>query len=726
MHLSRSQNLLFALAASVLAVATIILPALPTHAALQAVGPLNTTYGFPSWYQDTNGLALQLCLGTNPDGTGPADPNCVLPTVGPLEPNFPAPFIVGAPDESFPSEAFWYIAEAIRLGIGNGTGNLKFRYALESAFAVDPPTVGQQIAFLRINLAPMAGLVPGATYTVTHPFGQFTTEPADGTGVVPLTRFEDGAFSPPLTSATAASFLSAPFTQFGPFLKQVTPAPPAGYIGDALNESAIESGPNGNFLRIDGPSIDLGNIDGDGNPDSLTIDTWIVAGKIAVIDTVAPTITPTPLTVTSGSTNVVASVDVNDDQFVGRVTIDLGPLGNTLSATLSGAQEVPATASGAAGSGTFTIDTAANTLSFDISHSGLVGGAETAAHIHGPAAAGANALPVFDLPLGASKTGVWNYPEALEADILAGRTYVNVHTTLFPNGEIRGQILPQANVQNMVLTAGTITNGTWGVVIPSVNRLGTFSLPVVVSDGSNVTTATLTLNVVELTSVSVSPAASSVVIGATQQLTASPFDQNGNPFAGATVTFTSSDPAVATVDGTGLVTGVSVGSATVTASATSGAITVSGTATVTVVPEPPVLSSVSVSPTVARISIGGTRQFTASPLDQSSLPFAGSTVSWTSSNPAIASVNASGLVTGVSVGTTTISATATSGALSFAASSAITVVDGPACQTDADTDADGAISNAEILPYIGQWKLGSVTNVLILQAIGFWKTGTGC
>ncbi|MFA6257393.1 MAG: S8 family serine peptidase [Candidatus Paceibacterota bacterium] len=50
----------------------------------------------------------------------------------------------------------------------------------------------------------------------------------------------------------------------------------------------------------------------------------------------------------------------------------------------------------------------------------------------------------------------------------------------------------------------------------------------------------------------------------------------------------------------------------------------------------------------------------------------------------------------------------------------------PACQTVADTSGDGNINNAEILSYIGQWKVGNVLNPLILQAINFWKAGVGC
>lgn len=111
-------------------------------------------------------------------------------------------------------------------------------------------------------------------------------------------------------------------------------------------------------------------------------------------------------------------------------------------ADLSGAMEVPANTSTASGRGEFVVDTASDTLSFDLSFSGLTG-METATHIHGPAAAGATAGALFTLPTGTPKIGVWHYDPALEADILEGRTYVNVHSTMFPAGEIRGQILPR-------------------------------------------------------------------------------------------------------------------------------------------------------------------------------------------------------------------------------------------------------------------------------------------
>jgi hypothetical protein len=93
----------------------------------------------------------------------------------------------------------------------------------------------------------------------------------------------------------------------------------------------------------------------------------------------------------------------------------------------------------ATGSGTFVMDTVANTLSFDITFSGLTS-AETAAHIHGFSGPTACAGILFGLPAGSPKIGVWSFLEAQEANIIAGLTYVNIHTVNFGSGEIRGQI----------------------------------------------------------------------------------------------------------------------------------------------------------------------------------------------------------------------------------------------------------------------------------------------
>lgn len=118
----------------------------------------------------------------------------------------------------------------------------------------------------------------------------------------------------------------------------------------------------------------------------------------------------------------------------------------TFSYILSGASEVPPNASPAFGSGTLFLDTVANTISVSYTFSGLVA-SQTAAHIHGPAAAGANAGVLVGFPLGNLSNNVFGITDTIEGHILAGLTYINVHSTAFPGGEIRGQVLAPVSVE---------------------------------------------------------------------------------------------------------------------------------------------------------------------------------------------------------------------------------------------------------------------------------------
>jgi len=136
------------------------------------------------------------------------------------------------------------------------------------------------------------------------------------------------------------------------------------------------------------------------------------------------------------------------------------------SAVLTSMQEVPTNASTAFGSGVFTIDTDANTVTYHISFTGL-SSAETAAHIHGAADPGVNAGVLHALPAGSPKIGVWNYLEANETDIVAGRMYANIHTVNFGGGEIRGQIVSHNALLDgaqEVPASGSAGTG-WGVFV---------------------------------------------------------------------------------------------------------------------------------------------------------------------------------------------------------------------------------------------------------------------
>ena len=139
-------------------------------------------------------------------------------------------------------------------------------------------------------------------------------------------------------------------------------------------------------------------------------------------------------------------------------------------------------------------------------------------------------------------------------------------------------------------------------------------------------------------------------LGETAQLAATVLDQNGQAMQGRSVTWASSAPAVATVNASGLVTAVGVGSATITA--TSGSAT--GTASVTVTQE---AASVEVTPvSVEFTALGDTVRLTATVLDANGSAVAGAVVAWSSGDSAVATVNASGLVTAVGSGATTVTA----------------------------------------------------------------------
>ncbi|MHC5004387.1 MAG: CHRD domain-containing protein [Planctomycetota bacterium] len=109
-------------------------------------------------------------------------------------------------------------------------------------------------------------------------------------------------------------------------------------------------------------------------------------------------------------------------------------------AILGGQQAVPPVASPASGCALISIDTEANRLSYHIAYGGLLGG-ETVAHFHGPAVPGTNGGVMHSLPAGSPKIGTWTYDESQEEAILAGNVYINIHSTMFAAGELRGQVV---------------------------------------------------------------------------------------------------------------------------------------------------------------------------------------------------------------------------------------------------------------------------------------------
>jgi hypothetical protein len=156
----------------------------------------------------------------------------------------------------------------------------------------------------------------------------------------------------------------------------------------------------------------------------------------------------------------------------------------TYDVVLTGPGESPATASPGTGSAVIIIDSTANTLNiFPFAFSGLAG-TTTASHIQccttvpGAGTAGA-ALAFPGFPSGVTsgsysmlfdmtQSSTWNptfinnnggtpagAEAALVAGAAAGEAYLNIHTTVFPGGEIRGFLVQQTPEPATLLLLGT-------------------------------------------------------------------------------------------------------------------------------------------------------------------------------------------------------------------------------------------------------------------------------
>ena len=112
-------------------------------------------------------------------------------------------------------------------------------------------------------------------------------------------------------------------------------------------------------------------------------------------------------------------------------------------AVLTAADETPPTVSKGTGTVDATYDPDTKTLTWTIEYKDLTGPV-TAAHFHGPATVGEKAAPVvpieapYDSPIKGSAT----LTDQQYADLSKQLWYFNLHTAKYPDGEVRGQVLP--------------------------------------------------------------------------------------------------------------------------------------------------------------------------------------------------------------------------------------------------------------------------------------------
>ena len=300
---------------------------------------------------------------------------------------------------------------------------------------------------------------------------------------------------------------------------------------------------------------------------------------------------------------------------------------------------------------------------------------------------------------------------ALTSIAVSGGPSVAVGATL--------QLTATPRDQNGNAIAATIAWVSGSPSVATVNAAGTVTgvaagtATITASSGSVSTQTTVTVTApLVLTSITIS-GGSTVAAGSTLQLTAAPKDQNGGAIA-ATIAWTSSAASVATVSAAGLVTGVGAGTAIITAS--SGSVSAQATITVTVTASPLVLTSIAISGG-STVVAGSTLQLTAAPKDQNGNPFAAA-LTWTSSATGVATVSASGLVTGVAAGSASIRAT--SGTVQGTAAITVTALPYPLSASVSTTDFSTFSPSTVDIAASGSvtWTFGSTVHNVTFSAAG--------
>lgn len=171
----------------------------------------------------------------------------------------------------------------------------------------------------------------------------------------------------------------------------------------------------------------------------------------------------------------------------------------------------------------------------------------------------------------------------------------------------------------------------WRIWIP----LAVLALSVSSCDGrENVVTEVSSIP----TTVTVTPSSATLrAIGDTLRFSAQVRDQSGAIMDSVAVTWATNTPLVASIDGAGLATAISAGTATITATAGSA----SGAITLAVIQA---LASVSVTPeAVTLYPVGATQQFEAVAVDANGHPVVGATFEWSSSDGEVVTVDQGGL-----------------------------------------------------------------------------------
>jgi trimeric autotransporter adhesin len=205
-------------------------------------------------------------------------------------------------------------------------------------------------------------------------------------------------------------------------------------------------------------------------------------------------------------------------------------------------------------------------------------------------------------------------------------------------------------------------SATWSSSALDIATISPAGLATAMAQGSTTLTAasgtvqgvtSLTVTAAVLTSVAVTPAGASIPAGKTQQCIATGIYSNGGTQnLTSTAIWTSTAPTVAKVSTGGMATGMTVGASSISATISG----VTGSTVLTVMPA--ALGSITVTPANPSVAAGDQQQLTATgTYTDGSTQNLTSTATWSSLSPSVATISTGGTATGVSTGTSNITAT---------------------------------------------------------------------
>ena len=160
----------------------------------------------------------------------------------------------------------------------------------------------------------------------------------------------------------------------------------------------------------------------------------------------------------------------------------------------------------------------------------------------------------------------------------------------------------------------------------------------------------VTVTIIPVASVTVTPALAALVAGGTQQLGAAAKDAQGQPLPGRAISWSSSNPAVATVSANGLVTAIAAGTTQVRATSEGQW----AEASIKVTSGQAAVASVELDVTTFSLGEAATRQLVATVKDANGEVLTGRGLTWKTSDPNVATVQADGTVLGLKPGQATI------------------------------------------------------------------------